>query len=60
MINRVHGGPVIAAWEVGQLDDAWLYALAGVADLPRRQAPQRAINQKFEEFRKEHPTYRKH
>lgn len=59
LVNQAHGGPVLAAWDVDQLDEAWLYAFIGLADLPRRQAPQRAINRKFEEFRNSHPTFGK-
>lgn len=59
MINNVHGWPVVAAWEVSQLDELWLYALGSVADLPRRAAPIQAIEKKFAEFRSRHPTYRK-
>jgi hypothetical protein len=59
-INHLHGGAVIAAWDVDTLDELWLQALLGLSDLPQRQAPQKAINAKFAEFRAKHPTYRKH
>ena len=60
MINQVHGGPVIAAWEVGQLDETWLHALNSIADLPRKQKPKQALEAKFAQYRRDHPTYRKH
>ena len=60
IINQAHSAPVIAAWDVPQLDETWLYTFIGLADLPRRQAPQRAVQRKFEEFRNAHPTFRKH
>lgn len=59
MVNRVHEGPVIAAWEVDQLDELWIYAIGSLADLPRRAAPVQALQKKFAEFRNRHPTYRK-
>lgn len=59
MINRLHGGPVVAAWEVSQLDWLWQYALANFADLPRRQKPIMALKKRFAENQRKHPTYRK-
>lgn len=59
LINQAHGAPVIAAWDVDQMDEMWLYTFIGIAELPRRQAPQRAIQAEFEKFRNAHPTYRK-
>ncbi len=54
MINHLHGGPVIAAWDVSQLDDAWLdtfYALAerrkDEDDLKRHQAAIAGIKAKW-------------
>jgi hypothetical protein len=58
-INHLHGGAVVAAWEVDELDEFWLMALMGLSDLPRRQGPQKAIDRKFADFRANHPTYRK-
>ena len=49
----------MAAWDVDQLDEAWLYAFYGMADLPRRQRPMQALAKKFAEIRSKHPTYRK-
>lgn len=59
IINNAHGAPVIAAWDVLQLDDAWLYTFIGLADLPRRQAPRQAIQREFTKFEQSHPTFRK-
>lgn len=59
LINRLHEGPVMAAWEVDQLDEAWLFAFYGLADLPRKQRPKQMLDRKFAEIRSKHPTYRK-
>lgn len=61
IINRLHGGNVIAAWEVDQLDDVWLDVFLGVGEeLPKKQQRQRLIAQKFKEFESEHPTFGKY
>ena len=31
MANQLHEGPVLAAWEVDQLDEMWLETLLGAA-----------------------------
>ena len=59
-INQQCGGVVVAPWEVQDLPEAWLDVFRGVAlDLPVLQAQQRAINERFEKMRREHPTYKK-
>ena len=60
VINRMHGGPVITAWEVEQLTDEWIDLYLGIAvDLPRKQERARAIKKLFNEFEAAHPTYGK-
>lgn len=59
MINRLHGGAVIAAWQVDELDDAWLAALIGMAvELPEMKRRQAVIQAEHEKFRREY--YRKY
>lgn len=60
IINRLHGGGVITAMEVPQLSDEWLdLFLALEYDLPKIQAREKIIKQKFKEFEAAHPTYRR-
>ena len=55
IINKVHGGPVISAMEVDQLDDEWIDLFLGIAvDLPKRQARRKAIDIKFAQFQREY------
>jgi len=59
MINRLHGGAVIAAWQVDELDEAWLAALVGMAvELPEMKRRQSLIQAEHEKFRREY--YRKY
>ncbi len=59
--NRLHGGPVIGAWEIDQLPDDWLDAM--VLTGTKLQTFQRSF-QRLEAYkaawRGKHPTYRKH
>ncbi len=58
LINKAHGGAVITAMDVEQLSDDWLDFFEGVMiTLPKKQQRQRTIDQKFEQFEREHPTY---
>lgn len=61
IINRLHGGPAIGAWEIDQLPDDWIDAM--VLTGTKLQALQRGL-QKLETYkqawRANHPTYRKH
>lgn len=60
IINRVHGGPVVKAWEVGGLDETWIDMFVGLTeDLPRKRARQRMIAKLHQDFEKSHPTYGK-
>ena len=52
MVNAAHGGPVIAAWEVDQLDDVTLDALVGFQrDLPGLMASAASSESRFAEWR---------
>lgn len=51
IINRLHGGPVITAMEVDQLDEDWIDSMLGVAiDLPAMQARQNSVTQWHQSF----------
>lgn len=53
-INRAHGGAVIAAWQVGQLDDATISLYAGLAwKLPQIRAGAQAVEKRLAELRAE-------
>jgi hypothetical protein len=55
LINRLHGGTVISAMQVGTLDGAWLDTFIKLAvDLPAKQARQKMIDNKFKEFEREY------
>lgn len=59
MINHVHGGAVIAGWQVDELDEDWLATCVGLAtELPQRRRRQQAIQAEHEKFRREY--YRKY
>lgn len=56
----MHGGPVISAWEVEQIDEIWLDAFMGMAvDLPSKKKRVKAEKDRFREFEKKHPQYGK-
>jgi len=58
LINKVHGGLVISAMDVDQLDEAWVDVFLGIAiELPHKQERQKIIDNKFREFERTHPTY---
>jgi hypothetical protein len=59
-INRVHGGAVVSAWDVDELDEATIDVFYGlVQDLPGiREDEARAQAIRMEWLRK-HPTYGK-
>jgi hypothetical protein len=51
LINKVHGGPVISAMEVNQLDDEWVDVFIGISvDMPNMQARKKAIDNAFKAF----------
>ena len=52
-INQASGGAVIAPWDVDELDEMWIETFLGLAALPSRQKRQQAVNQKFEQFRRD-------
>lgn len=54
IINRIHGGTVIAAWEVDRLDQAWLELFYGVAEMRTVQRERQIIENEFAKFRAEH------
>ena len=59
LINKVHGGAVITAMEVDQLDEVWIDVFLGITvDLPAKKRRQQVIAAKFEEFERSHPTYK--
>ena len=60
LINKIHGGAVVTAMEVDQLDETWIDLFIGVGvDLPNMQRRQKAIQARFAEFERSHPTYGK-
>lgn len=51
-INRAHGGPVIAAWQVGQLDEGTISLYTGMAwRLPKMRAAAQAVEKRLAELR---------
>jgi len=59
LINRIHGGTVIAAWEIDELDDATLDVFRGlVNELPDLQQAEKATQAKRLAWLSQHPTYR--
>ena len=61
MTNRLHGGPVIAAWEIDQLPDDWLDAmvLTGIK-LPELQRGFQKLEAYKATWRNSQLTNRKH
>lgn len=60
IINQAHGGAIIAAWEVSQLDQIWYDIFMGVAnDLPVIRRRNAEVQKRFKEFEKRHSTYGK-
>ena len=60
-INAAHGGPVIAAWEVDQLDDTWqdaFRALMFEGESYRKE--QAALKAYKDKWLASHPTYGKY
>lgn len=58
-INHHHGGAVIAAWQVGQLDTATLDTyMALTSDLPKRRQATAKIDAKKNEIRAQFAKYR--
>ena len=61
MTNRLHGGPVIAAWEIDQLPDDWLDAIVLTSiKLPALQRGLQKLEAYKQAWRTRHPTHRKH
>jgi hypothetical protein len=58
IINKLHGGAVVTALDVGQLDETWMDFFLSVAlELPRERERQTKIKNLFDKFEREHPTY---
>lgn len=61
MANRLHGGPVVAAWEIDQLPDDWLDAIVATSvELPEYERGFAKVEKHKVAWRAKHPTYRKH
>lgn len=60
LINQLSGGPVIAPWEVDQLDEAWLNVFYGLVNLPKRRENYQKFENRLQQRRREHPNYRKY
>jgi len=59
-INTASAGPVIAPWEVSQLDDVWIDVLTGlVRDLPFMKKGYAEIEQIKDRIRINHPSFSK-
>lgn len=59
-INRVHGGAVISAWDVDDLDEATIDVFYGlVHDLPQLQQDEARAQAVRMEWLRKHPTYGK-
>ena len=59
-INRAHGGPLIAAWEVDLLPDDWIEVLTSMPRLDKLSAGLQELEDYKATWRSSHPTYRKH
>ena len=60
IINQLHGAPVVAAWDVMDLDSLWLDTLMAAAhELPAKRRRIEAVQKRFKEFERNHPTYGK-
>lgn len=51
---------VVAPWEIDQLPDEWVELILNMGQpLQEMQNARAKVDQIFEKYRKEHPTYRK-
>lgn len=58
MINRLHEAPVVAAWDVEQLDAVWMDVFMGMAyELPAKRKRIETEQERFRKFEQAHPTY---
>jgi hypothetical protein len=60
VINLQCNGTVIAPWEVDQLDEEWLAVFTALADTDRWSRNSQQFENRLQERRREHPTYRKY
>jgi hypothetical protein len=59
-INRVHGGAVVSAWDVDELDEATIDVFYGLAhDLPQLQQDEARAQAVRMDWLRKHPTYGK-
>jgi hypothetical protein len=60
-VNLAHGGALVGAWEIPQLDEATLVIMqAFVDDFSGMQGGQAKVEAHLANWRNSHPTYRKH
>jgi hypothetical protein len=60
IINRVHGGAVVSAWDVGDLDETMIDVFYGlVQDLPELQQGEARAQTVRMEWLRSHPSYGK-
>lgn len=58
-INQLHGGPVIAAWQVDELPDDWITSLAAYSDgYIDIQNAEKKLQKNREQWLNGHPNYR--
>ncbi len=61
LVNQAWAGPFVTPYTVQKLDLPMIDACrALVEDLPEYEKAQAETKKLFEEFRRNHPTYRKH
>lgn len=60
LINQQLGGALIAPWEVGQLDEAWLDVFYGLQELPDLRKNYQEFENLLAQRRNANPTYRKY
>ena len=57
--NQASGGALIAPWQIADIPDEWLEAVAAINSLPAMQTGIGEIEARKARIRSEHPTYRK-
>lgn len=61
LINGAHGGGVVSAWDIGELDDVTIDVFRGLAEqLPAMQRTHQEWGRRRAEWLAQHPTYRRY
>lgn len=59
LVNRLHGGAVVSAWDIGELDDVTIDVFRGlVEELPTMQRTHQEWERRRAAWLAQHPTYR--